>query len=113
VLSGPAIPTVYVSGDNASPEVAQTINERLGPFEVVILNAGAARTALAGGAPLTLTSEHAAEVVASLGCPPTVALHFEGWAHFTEGAQSLRDAFEQRGISDCLHIPAAGVEIRL
>jgi L-ascorbate metabolism protein UlaG (beta-lactamase superfamily) len=113
VLSGPASPTVYISGDNAFLDVVRTINERLGPFDAVILNAGAARTALAGGAPLTLTSQLVAEAVEILGGPPTVPLHFEGWAHFTESADSLRASFERRGLSQCLHLPTPGELIRL
>ena len=113
VLSGTGSPTIYISGDNASLEVVRTIGERLGPFDAAILFAGAARTPLAGGAPLTLTSDLAAEAVETLGEPPTVVLHFEGWAHFTEGADSLRASFERRGLSGCLHIPIAGEPIRL
>ena len=113
VLSAADRPRVYISGDNASLEVVQTIHRRLGPFGRVILFAGAARTALAGGAPLTLTSEAAAEAVEMLGKPPTVVLHFEGWAHFSEGAESLRAAFAARGLSDRLHLPQPGESIRL
>jgi L-ascorbate metabolism protein UlaG (beta-lactamase superfamily) len=113
VLSGADTAKVYVSGDNASVGVVRTIGARLGPFDAAILFAGAARTALAGGAPLTLTSELAAEAVETLGEPPTVLLHFEGWAHFTEGADSLRASFQRRGLSRCLHIPTPGEPIRL
>lgn len=112
VLSGAGRSTVYISGDNASLEVVRTIGERLGPFDVAVLFAGAARTALAGGAPLTLTSELAAEAVRILGEPQTVPLHFEGWAHFTEGADSLRRAFERRGLSPRLHLLAPGESIQ-
>lgn len=113
VLSGPGTPTVYISGDNASLDVVRTINARLGPFHAAILNAGAARTALAAGAPLTLTSELAAEAVETLGGPSMVPLHFEGWAHFTEGADSLRVSFESRRLSQRLHLPTPGHSIRL
>jgi hypothetical protein len=78
VLSRPGSPALYISGDNASMQVVRRIRERLGPFARAILFAGAARTALAGGAPPTLTGERAAEAVDILGCPTTVALHFEG-----------------------------------
>jgi L-ascorbate metabolism protein UlaG (beta-lactamase superfamily) len=113
VLSRAGSPNLYISGDNASIQVVRRIGERLGPFTNVLLFAGAARTALAGGAPLTLTSELAAEAVDVLGRPTTVALHFEGWAHFSEGADELRSAFEQRGLSACLRIPEPGEFVRL
>jgi L-ascorbate metabolism protein UlaG (beta-lactamase superfamily) len=113
VLAGTNCSTVYISGDNASLEVVRTINERLGPFDIAILFAGGARTALADGAPLTLTSELAAEAVQILGEPPTVLLHFEGWARFTEGADSLRASFERRGLSQRLYLPRLGESIRV
>jgi Beta-lactamase superfamily domain len=57
VLSGPGPPNVYVSGDNASLELMRVIGERLVPCDFALLSAGAAQTALVGGAFLTLTSE--------------------------------------------------------
>jgi len=108
VASGPGLPTVYVSGDNASLDVVREIAERLGPFNVALLSAGAARTTLLDGAPLTLTSELAAQAVRILGSPQTVPLHFEGWAHYSEGADRLRQAFEDAGLSDRLHLLRPG-----
>jgi L-ascorbate metabolism protein UlaG (beta-lactamase superfamily) len=113
VLSAGERPTTYVSGDNASVDVVRAIADRLGPIDVAVLFAGAARTPLAGGAPLTLTSDLAAEAAEVLGRPPVVVLHFEGWAHFSEGADSLRAAFEEHGLSGSLHIPAPGETIRM
>jgi L-ascorbate metabolism protein UlaG (beta-lactamase superfamily) len=111
VLAVGGAPALYVSGDNASLRVVGEIGERLGPFGAVVLNAGAARTALAGGAPLTLTSEDAAAAVELLGRPPALLLHFEGWAHFSEGADELRAAFARRGLGELLHLPEAGQTI--
>lgn len=108
VLSGDQVPTVYISGDNASLAVVREIGARLGPFDAAVLFAGAARTALAGGEPLTLTGQDAAEAVEILGRPPTAVVHFEGWAHFSEGADALRAAFAQRGVAECLRIPTGG-----
>ena len=108
VLSGPGIPRVYISGDNASLELVREIAERLGPFDLALLSAGAAQTALAGGAFLTLTSELAAEAVRILGSPQTVPLHFEGWAHYTEGRDTLRQAFERADLSCRLRLLERG-----
>jgi L-ascorbate metabolism protein UlaG (beta-lactamase superfamily) len=111
VLSGLGLPTVYVSGDNASLELVREAAERLGPVDVALLSAGAARTPLLEGAFLTLTSELAAEAVRILGSPQTVPLHFEGWAHFTQGGDTLREAFRQAGLGDRLHVLAPGERI--
>jgi hypothetical protein len=98
------------SGDNASLDLVRVIAERLGPFDVALLSAGAAQTALVEGAFLTLTSELAAEAVRILGSPQTVALHFEGWAHYTQGADALLNAFDEAGLGDRLHVARPGRE---
>lgn len=43
VLSGDALPTVYVSGDNAALEHVRAIADRFGPIDVALLFAGAPR----------------------------------------------------------------------
>jgi hypothetical protein len=40
-----------------------------------------------------------------------VPVHFEGWAHFTQGGDSLRDAFEAAGLSDRLALLEPGETI--
>jgi L-ascorbate metabolism protein UlaG (beta-lactamase superfamily) len=113
VLSGDDLPTVYVSGDNASLAVVRAIAERLGPFDVSLLFAGAAKTTLFDGALLTLGSEQAAEAARILGDGPVIVLHFEGWKHFSQGADTVREAFAQAGLSDRLRLPEMGEVIDL
>ncbi|MCW7945854.1 Zn-dependent hydrolase [Streptomyces hygroscopicus] len=113
VLSGGGLPTVYVSGDNASLDVVRTIAGRLGPIDVAVLFAGAARTPLVPDAPLTLTSEAAAEAARILGARHVVPLHFEHWAHFTQDGATLTKAFAQAGLTDRLHLLAPGASVRL
>jgi hypothetical protein len=113
VLGGQDLPTVYVSGDNASVEVARGVADRVGPVDVAVLFAGAARTALAGGACLTLTSQAAAEAAKLLGARAVVPLHFEGWAHFTQGRDTLAAAFDRAGLADRLHLPEPGGWVEL
>jgi L-ascorbate metabolism protein UlaG (beta-lactamase superfamily) len=113
VLAGAGLPTVYVSGDNASPEVVAAVADRAGPVEVAVLFAGAARTPLVPGAYLTLTSQAAVEAAWLLEARAVVPLHFEGWAHFTQGRASLSAAFERAGLADRLHLPEPGGRIDL
>lgn len=108
VLSGDGVPATYVSGDNASLDVVRAIAGRFAPFDVAVLFMGAARTPLIGDADLTLGSEAAAEAAGILRTAQVVPLHFEGWAHFTQGADSLRAAFERRGLADRLRLPGPG-----
>jgi len=85
IVSGTGLPTVYVSGDNASLDIVRDIAERIGTIDVALLFAGAARTSLFDGAPLTLTSADAAAAAQLLGARWIVPLHVRGWAHFSEG----------------------------
>lgn len=108
VLEGPGLPRVYVSGDNASLEVVRRVVDRFGHFDVAVLFAGAARTALLDRAALTLGSRDAATAAGLLGASHVVPLHFEHWAHFSEGRDTLEPAFEAAGLSDRLHLLAPG-----
>jgi L-ascorbate metabolism protein UlaG (beta-lactamase superfamily) len=114
VLAGESEPAVYVSGDNASVDVVREIGGRLGPIELAVLFAGAARVAQRfDGAPLTLTSERAVEAAQVLGVRAVVPLHFEGWAHFSESADDLRTAFARAGLGDRLHVAEPGQTVEV
>lgn len=105
VLSGLDLPTVYVSGDNASLDVVRQVAARCGPVDVAVLFAGAARTPLVDG-PLTLTADGAAEAVRILDARQVVPVHTEGWEHFTEGPATIVDSFTRAGLLDRL-VPLA------
>jgi L-ascorbate metabolism protein UlaG (beta-lactamase superfamily) len=113
VVSGEGVPTVYVSGDNAALELVQEVADHFASIDVALLFAGAARTALLNGAFLTLTSAEAAEAAAILGARHIVPLHFEGWGHFTQGRDTLVEAFEQASLADRLHLLDPGQQLRL
>jgi hypothetical protein len=40
-----------------------------------------------------------------------VPVHFEGWAHFTEGADTLVKAFDESGLSERLHLLQRGEQV--
>jgi L-ascorbate metabolism protein UlaG (beta-lactamase superfamily) len=108
VLASRGQPAIYVSGDNASLDHVRSIADRFTRIDIAVLFAGAARTALLDGAALTLTSAEAAEAAAILGARQVIPLHFEGWAHFTEGRDRLVAAFEAAGLRDRLNLLALG-----
>jgi L-ascorbate metabolism protein UlaG (beta-lactamase superfamily) len=62
---------------------------------------------------LTLSADHAADVAKILGARIVIPLHFEGWAHVTQGADELRAAFSGNGIADRLLVlePGRAAEI--
>jgi L-ascorbate metabolism protein UlaG (beta-lactamase superfamily) len=109
LLDGPGLETVYVSGDNASLDVVREIAERAGGVDVAVLFAGAVQVPYRFDcAYLTLSSDRAAEAAKLLGARAVVPVHFEGWQHFTQGADALRAAFAGNGISDRLVLAERG-----
>ena len=109
VLSGEGLPTVYVSGDNASMSAVADIARRTGPIDVAVLFIGAARVAARErGRPLTLTSPYAAAAAAVLGARQIVPAHYDSWAHFSEGSAEIVEAFDQAGLSSILQLSQPG-----
>ncbi|WP_371477928.1 MBL fold metallo-hydrolase [Kitasatospora sp. NBC_00315] len=104
VLTADDLPTVYVSGDNASLALVKEIADRVGPVDTAVLFAGAARTGLFDGALLTLDSAQAAEATVILGARRVVPVHFDSWGHFSEGRSELVDAFTAAGLADRLSL---------
>jgi L-ascorbate metabolism protein UlaG (beta-lactamase superfamily) len=112
VLHGPGLPTVYVSGDNASIDVVQEVLDHLGPIDVALLFGGAARTPLID-AYLTMGAAGLARAAALLRPAVVVPVHSEGWGHSTEGQETLPVEFERAGVLDQLALltPGAHVEV--
>lgn len=108
-LAGPGLERVYISGDNASLDVVREIARRCGPVDVAVLFAGAVQLPHRfDGAYLTLSSDLAALAAIILDARKAIPLHFEGWTHFTQGAEELRAAFAGQGIADRLVMPSRG-----
>lgn len=108
LLSAQAAQAIYVSGDNASREAVRTIVKKTGELGIAILNAGAVQLPKFDHAYLTLSADHAADVTKILGARTVIPLHFEGWAHCTQGAGELKAAFSGNGIADRLLVLERG-----
>lgn len=104
VLTGEGLPTIYVSGDNASLDAVRRIAERFGPVDTAVLFAGAPRLPVFDGALLVLDSAQAAEAAEILGARRVVPVHCDSWAHFTEGRDDLVAAFTTAGLADRLDL---------
>ncbi|MET7443055.1 MBL fold metallo-hydrolase [Streptomyces sp. NPDC004082] len=103
VLTGEGLPTVYVSGDNASLDAVRDIAGRFAPVDTAILFAGAPRfPVLFDGGLLVLDSAQAAEAARILDAGRVVPVHHDSWAHFTEGRDELEAAFAAAGLADRL-----------
>ncbi|MGW7684245.1 MBL fold metallo-hydrolase [Kribbella sp. NPDC054772] len=109
VLEGEGLPTVYVSGDNASLGLVKEIADRFPAIDVAVLFAGAARTGLLDNANLTLTSTDAVEAARILDGATIVPVHTEGWTHFSEGPDQLMTAFRDAGLEDRVNLLPHGV----
>ncbi len=109
LLAGDDLETVYVSGYNASLDVVRQIAERVGAVHTAILFAGGVQIDKRfDGAYLTLSADRAAEATLILKAQAAIPLHFEGWTHFTQGADELRAAFRGNGVADRLRVPERG-----
>ncbi|NKY13908.1 MBL fold metallo-hydrolase [Streptomyces somaliensis] len=104
VLASADLPTVYVSGDNASLDVVREVADRFGPLDTAVLFVGAARSIFWDGALITIDSAMAVEAARILGARRVVPAHMEGWAHFTEGREHVVAAFAEAGLSDRLQL---------
>jgi len=114
VVRGGQLPTLYVSGDNASVDVVRAIVAEHAPIDVAVLFVGGAQVPEAwGDAFLTLTAQTAVQAARELGRAPIVPIHQDGWAHFTSSAEDVRREFEAAGLSDRLRPVAPGEEIVL
>jgi L-ascorbate metabolism protein UlaG (beta-lactamase superfamily) len=112
VLTGQGVPSLYVSGDNASVDVVRRIVGRLGSIELAILFTGAvSRPNRFGGAYLTLSADRAVEATRILGARAIVPVHFEGWTHYTQGSADLRATFAAAGLSERLVVPEPGATV--
>jgi len=80
----------------------RAIVQKTGELGIAILNAGAVQLPKFDRAYLTLSADHAADVAKVLGARTVIRLHFEGWAHVTQGAGELEAAFSGNGIADRL-----------
>ncbi|WP_433591177.1 MBL fold metallo-hydrolase [Nocardia sp. CA-145437] len=113
VLQADGLPTVYVSGDNASVENVQRIADRFGRIDIAILNVGAANVDRFGDLDLTLNGRTAAKASLALGDALIVPVHAEGWAHFSEHLDYLTHRFMLAGQADRLRIPSPGETLTL
>jgi L-ascorbate metabolism protein UlaG (beta-lactamase superfamily) len=109
VLSGTGLPTVYLSGDNASMGAVKDVSDRVGAVDIAVLFAGAASVPTKErGRPLTLTSARAAAAAELLGATVVIPAHVDGWAHFSEGVDEFVAAFDQAGVGNVLKVVAHG-----
>ncbi|WP_225825948.1 MBL fold metallo-hydrolase [Streptomyces naphthomycinicus] len=102
LLSAPDLPTVYVSGDNASLDLVKEIAARYAPVDTAVLFAGAPRMPVLDDALLVLDGAGTATAARLLEARRVVPAHCDSWAHFTETREHVVRAFEEAGLADRL-----------
>ena len=84
---------IYVSGDTILFKGTEEIAARCGPVDVAILHLGRVQVPPLPGATLSMTAEEATRYAKALQARKVVPIHFEGWAHFTEGRDAAMRVF--------------------
>jgi L-ascorbate metabolism protein UlaG (beta-lactamase superfamily) len=98
---------LYISGDTVFFPGLEEVGQR---FSVVLalLHFGAARVGRYGPSPLTMTAAEGARLARALGSPIVVPIHYDGWAHLSEGRSEIEAAFAGDGLSDRLRFLTPG-----
>ncbi|HZD77112.1 MAG TPA: MBL fold metallo-hydrolase [Acidobacteriaceae bacterium] len=107
---------IYISGDTVLYDGVRQVIERLHPH-IAVLHLGAARVEQAGPKaltdPLTMTAEEAVAFARLTPDTRIVPIHYEGWAHFTEGRDVIERAFATAKLSDRLTWLKAGEPVAM
>ena len=90
-------PAVYVSGDTVDLEAMSELADRH-HVDVALLHLGAAGFEELGDVRLSLGGTQAVEARRRLGDPLVVAVHAEGWTHYTEDRGQALQAFGAAGV---------------
>ena len=101
---------IYVSGDTVWYEGVAEVARRF-DVGIAILFTGAARPR--GAFHMTMDSNDAIATAHAFGTATIVAVHNEGWAHFTESQDALAKDFTVLGMGDRLQQLEAGKPTRL
>jgi L-ascorbate metabolism protein UlaG (beta-lactamase superfamily) len=105
---------IYISGDTVLYDGVQEVIERLHP-RVAVLHLGSARVEIEGKltTPLTMTADEAVAFARLTPETRIVPIHYEGWAHFSEGRDVIEQAFAVAGLSERLIWLKAGEPVAI
>ena len=114
VLRGEGLPTIYVSGDNASVEGGRSDRPPARPVRrgdpvrrrrrVPVLWGTRCSPLMPGGQPRWRVCD---------SWPAIVPIHQEGWEHFTAPPEELRRAFSAAGLDERLRAVEPGAQVEL
>jgi L-ascorbate metabolism protein UlaG (beta-lactamase superfamily) len=107
---------IYISGDTVPFSGTDEIARRYAPVDLAVLHLGRVQVEAFGAATFSLSAEQAVRYAEALQARRVIPVHFEGWAHFTEGRQPARRTFEGSSLSARAiwleHAESAEVDLR-
>ena len=98
VMEAPETPAIYLSGDTVWYEELASIATKA-DVRVAFLFGGAARVHEVGPAHLTMTANEMVTAARAFPHALVVPLHYEGWAHFSQGRTEIESAFDAASLS--------------
>ena len=101
---------IYFSGDTVWFEGVGEAARRYN-VAAIVLTMGAATPV--GPQPVTMTTADAIQTAHAFPQSVIVPVHFEGWAHFSEGPDDIRKAFAEAGLSARLRLLKPGQSVAL
>jgi L-ascorbate metabolism protein UlaG (beta-lactamase superfamily) len=101
---------IYVTGDTVFYEGIKAVAEKFKPKYVFIF-AGAAKPR--GPFNVTMGTNDAIDTAFAFPSATIIPVHFEGWSHYTENGEMLRQSFNALEIADRLNILKPGVKTEL
>lgn len=97
---------LYITGDTVYYEGVAEVAKRFNPAYIFIF-AGAAQPR--GPFYLTMDTNDALDTAHAFPQATIIPLHYEGWAHFTQGQDVLTQSFNALGVGDRLRILNPGI----
>ncbi|MER5405918.1 MBL fold metallo-hydrolase [Streptomyces sp. NPDC002769] len=111
VLTGPDVPTIYVSGDTVpSLDIASEVVDRFGPVELAVLGDACPDLTDRLPMPAALRTARAAEI---LGARTVIPVHPEAWKHCATAPGTQREAVAHHGLQDRLLLLVPGTPTTL
>jgi len=103
---------VYISGDTVWYPGVREVARRFS-IQAAILHLGAARVKEVGPFHLTMTAAEGVEAARAFSNATIIPVHFEDWAHFSEGREDIARAFGAAHLEHRLEWPKRGQTIQI
>jgi L-ascorbate metabolism protein UlaG (beta-lactamase superfamily) len=89
---------IYISGDTVWFEGVAEVARRFPDIRVAILHLGAAKLPALGDAHLTMNGSDAVAAARAFESAVIVPVHYQGWAHLSQGRDDFASAFARAGL---------------